>query len=133
MTPPKCTPASYHMHKKFSLRACVRYKEPKLINVLFKMYYSARFLNIIHISLSETSSPCCEKNCLTQFSSSDKRQCYELFQKKSMHEQRQFLLDLMVASQSAHQQKKMQVCSAYIIVDSTHSSRNFLKGAWVTK
>ena len=71
---------------------------------------------------------CCSRNCLWSFSEDEKDQCAEMFVKKSVHQQRQFLLDLIVASQPdnhEHNQVKTQTSLAspsYLCtVNSTHT------------
>ena len=74
---------------------------------LFQIYVSLQIY--VPTLYTEDKCSCCVRNCLAKFNSDEKKECYDLFKRKSVHEQRQFLLDLLVASQSIGQRGKLQV------------------------
>ena len=62
-----------------------------------------------YIVYTTSGSSCCSTKCLSFMDDDYKTKCHELFTKKTRHEQRQFILDLMVASCSSNLEDKFKV------------------------
>ena len=56
----------------------------------------------------------------------EKKTCYDLFKAKSNHQQRQFILDLMIASQSSTDNEKLKVRKLMYILTIMYASGMFV-------